>query len=138
MELRREIVTLQKHLILAAAWLEFVTGLVLIISPTFACLLLFATPLEDGGVAIGRYSGIVLLALSIACLFTPSNPYPRGAAVGLLVYNAGVVVLFVWLGVGTALHGLLLWPAVILHACFAAALLKQSLNRAIFDKPLRS
>jgi hypothetical protein len=37
-------------------------------------------------------------------------------------------VLFVWLGVGTALHGFLLWPAVILHAGLAAALLRQLLN----------
>jgi hypothetical protein len=122
---------LQKYLILAAAWLEIVTAFVLVISPAFACLLLFATPLDDAGVAIARFSGIVLLALGTACVATPSKPYPRGAALGLLVYNLGVVVLFVCLGVATALHGLLLWPAAILHACVAAALLRQSFDKRV-------
>ena len=120
--------TLRKHVVRLAAWLEFVTGIVLIVSPTFACMLLFAAHFDEAGVAIARYSGIVLLALATACLATPPEPPPRGAALGLLGYNAGVVVLFVWLGVATALHGLLLWPAVILHAGLAAALLRQLLN----------
>jgi hypothetical protein len=120
---------LQKYLILAAAWLEMVTGAGLIIGPAFACLLLFATPLDAAGVAIARFAGIVLLALGTACVATPSKPYPRGAALGLLVYNVGVVLLFVWLGVATTLHGLLLWPVAILHACIAAALLQQTLKK---------
>jgi hypothetical protein len=80
-------------------------------------------------VAIARFSGIVLLALATACLAIPPKAHPRSAALGLLVYNVGVVVLFVWLGVATTLRGLLLWPAVILHAGLAAALLRQLLNR---------
>jgi hypothetical protein len=122
---------LQRYLILVAAWLELVTGIVLVISPAFTCLLLFATPLDDAGVAIARFSGVVLLALGTVCVATPSKPYPRGAALGLLVYNVGVVVLFVWLGVTTTLHGLLLWPATILHACVAAALLRQTLHEQV-------
>jgi hypothetical protein len=121
-------VTLQNNLVRTAAWLEFVTGIVLLVSPALACLLLFAAQLEDAGVAIARYSGIVLLALATACLATPPQPYPRGAALGLLIYNVGVVVLFVWLGAATALHGFLLWPAAILHAGFAAALMRQLIN----------
>ncbi len=119
--------TLQKYLVRAAAWLEFVTGVFLIVGPKMASLLLFAAPLEGVGVAITRYAGIVLLALAIACLADPPLPNSRGAACGLLVYNAGVVMLFVWLGIATALQGVLLWPAVILHAVFAAALAAQLL-----------
>jgi hypothetical protein len=121
--------TLQKYLVRTAAWLEFVTGVSLIMSPKLACDLLFAAQLDGAGVAIARYSGVVLLALATACLATPPKPHPRGAASGLLVYNIGVVVLFAWLGLATALHGLLLWPAVILHTVFAAALLAQLLAK---------
>jgi hypothetical protein len=121
--------TLQKYLIAAAAWLEFVTGVFLIVGPKMACLLLFAAPLDGAGVAITRYSGLVLLALAIACLAEPPMPNSRGAAWGLLVYNTGVVMLFVWLGIATALQGVLLWPAVILHAIFAAALAAQLLAK---------
>jgi hypothetical protein len=121
-------VTLHKYLVRAAACLEFVTGMVLIVSPKLACLLLFAAQLDGAGVAIARYSGVVLLALATACLATPAKPQPRGAALGLFVYNLGAVILFVGLGLATELHGLLLWPAVILHAGLAVALLLQLLN----------
>jgi hypothetical protein len=119
---------LQKYLCRAAAWLEIVTGVVLIIAPKIACLLLFAALLDGVGVPLGRYAGIAVLALGTACL--PSGTAPvRRAVLGLLIYNCGVVMLFVWLWIATAFRGILLWPAVILHAGIAAALLPQLLKK---------
>jgi ABC-type uncharacterized transport system permease subunit len=120
---------LQKYLVRTGAWLELVTGIFLIVSPALAAVLLFGAKMEDAGIAVARFSGIVLISLATACLAISPRPHSRGAALGLLVYNVGVVVLFVGLGVGTALHGLLLWPAVILHAGLAAALLRQFFHR---------
>jgi hypothetical protein len=48
----------------------------------------------------------------------------------ILTYNVGAAILFAWVGVATALHGFLLWPAAILHAGIAAALLPQFLTRS--------
>ena len=49
----------------------------------------------------------------------------RKAVLGLFVLNAGLAILLAWVGVATTLRGLLLWPAVTLHAVIAAALLPQ-------------
>jgi len=121
-------VTLRKYLIRGAAWLEILAGVALIMGPRLGCLLLFAAPLEGAGVPITRLAGVVLLALGTACLPRPPTAQSRGAALGLFVYNAGATILFVWVGLAAALHGILLWPAVILHAGIAAALLPQLLS----------
>jgi hypothetical protein len=40
-----------------------------------------------------------------------------------------VAILFAYVGVASALHGFLLWPAVILHAIIAGALLPHLLAK---------
>jgi len=45
------------------------------------------------------------------------------------VFNVAAVILFTWVGVTTVLHGVLLWPAAILHAAIAADLLLQLLAK---------
>jgi hypothetical protein len=119
-----------KYIVKAAAWLEIGTGIGLMLAPKFLCLLLFGAPLEGAGMPLARFAGLVLLALGIACLPTPTETHTRGAVLGLFVYNVGAPILFVWLELATALHGILLWPAAILHAGIAVALLPQLLNRA--------
>jgi hypothetical protein len=123
----REIVVLHKYIVRAAAWLEIGTGLGLILLPQFLCLLLFGAPLEGAGVPITRFAG---LGLGIACLSMPAATHTRGAVLGLLVYNVGAPILFVWLGLATTFHGILLWPAALLHAGIAAALLPLVLDKA--------
>ena len=120
----------QRYLILAAAWLEIVTGVVLVAMLEVACPLLLAATPEGVGVPLGRLAGIGLLALGIACL--PSEDGPRrNTVLGLLVYNGGVFILTLWLGLATPFHGLLLWPAVGLHAILTA-LLAQFLAKGSF------
>ena len=120
--------TLQKYLVRAAAWLEIITGIALIIGPKIACLLLFAAPLDGIGVPLGRYAGIAVLALGTACL-PAATADARRAVLGLLMYNVGAVMLFVWIWIATTFHGFLLWPAMILHAGIAFGLLLQLRNR---------
>jgi len=127
-------VLLQKNIVRAAAWLEIVMGVTLIVIPKLPCRLLLAAPLEGAGVTMGRFAGIGLLALGIAYLSTAATATPRGAVLGLFVFNVAAVVLFTWVGVTTAPHGLLLWPAAVLHAAIAADLLPQLLGRSSLTK----
>jgi len=122
-------VTLQKYLVKAAAWLEIVAGIALIASPNLGSLLLFATPLDGPGVLFTRFAGIALLALGAACMPTPATAQARATVLGLFLYNAGATMLFVWVGGATTVHGILLWPAAILHAGIAVALLALWLNK---------
>jgi hypothetical protein len=121
---------LHKYIVRTAAWLEIGTGLGLILLPQYLCLLLFGAPVEGAGVPITRFAGLVLVALGISCLSMPAATHTRGAVLGLFVYNVGAPILFVWLGLATTLHGILLWPAAILHAGIAAALLPLALDKA--------
>lgn len=120
---------LEKNMVVAAAWLEIVVGLALILAPNIPCQLLLGAPLEDAGVTMGRFAGIGLVALGIAYLPTPAARTPRDAVLGLLVFNVAAAILFTTVGVGAARHGILLWPAAILHAGIAVGLLPILLGR---------
>jgi hypothetical protein len=121
---------LQKSIVTGAAWLEIAVGVTVVAAPNFLSVLLFATRLEGAGMPIARLAGIALLALGTSCLPSVQTAPRRKSVLGLLVYNSGAAILFAWVGVATALHGFLLWPAAILHAGIAAALLPQFLTRS--------
>jgi len=107
--------------IAAAAGIEAVTGLVLIIRPSLAAWLLFGAELSDLGQAVGRFAGIALVSLALAC-------WPRGGSEGksallaLLVFGLLTTVYLAYLGIAGAFGGVLLWPAVALHAVLALLL----------------
>ena len=42
---------------------------------------------------------------------------------GLCMYNAGVAIVFLLLGMSGEMHGILLWPAALLHGVVGAAML---------------
>jgi len=117
----------QSFVVMVAVWLEIAVGAILLMAPDVPCLLLFAAKPEGIGMPLARFAGVALIALGIACL-PSSSAGSRGSAVrGLFAFNVGVVVLFTWMGAATVNRGLLLWPAAILHAVIAAALMPQLL-----------
>lgn len=110
-----------RYLVKAAAWLEVIVGLALIAAPDLPSRLLLGAGLDGAGVPVARFAGIALLALGCTCLFTAAAA-PRGALWGLYIFNAAASILLAWVGLATPWHGVLLWPAVILHAAIAAGL----------------
>ena len=114
----------QRFVVMTAAWLEVVAGATLLTVPGVAARLLFAAQPGSVGITFGRCAGVGILALGIACLPSKATGSRRGAVFGLLVYNVGIAILFAWAGVATTLRGVLIWPAVVLHAFIAAALLQ--------------
>src|SRR5215469_13831091 len=113
----------QRLVVVAAAWLEIIVGALFLVVPDVPCLLLFGAEPEAVGMPLGRFAGIALVALGIACLPSQEAASPRNAVLGLFAFNGGVATLFAWVGIASALHGRLLWPAVILHTIIAGALL---------------
>lgn len=111
-----------------AAWLEIIVGATLVVALNFASQLLFATAPDGVGAPLGRIGGIALFALGIAGLRSTSTGLSGSAALGLFVFNAGAAIFLAWVAVGTAFRGVLLWPAVVLHAMIACALLWTSLS----------
>src|SRR6266478_4161490 len=118
---------------MTAAWLEIGVGAAFLTVPDVPCRLLFAANPEGVGIALARFAGVGLFALGIACLPSTATGSRRSAVLGLFVFNVGVAILFAWVGIATPLHGMLLWPVVVLHAVIAAALLPQVLTLKTID-----
>jgi len=111
-----------------AAVTEAVTGLALLVDPALVVQLLLGMEAAGVGALVGRCFGIALIALALAC-WPGRQPATSGspAARAMLTYNLLVALYLAYLG---ALHagGLLLWPAVALHAAVALLLIRAWYN----------
>jgi hypothetical protein len=106
-----------------AAWVEIIVGASFLIVISAQSQLIFAATPEGIGALWGRFSGIALIGLGLACLPSNSAGTDRSAVRGLLVFNIAVTIFFAWVALATTFRGVLLWPVVILHAVIAIALI---------------
>ena len=106
-----------KKLLALAAVAEAATGLALLVYPPIvAKLLLGIDGLVAPGVVIARVTGIALIGLGVSC-------WPGGTALaGMLTYGVLLTLYLVRLGLGGIFVGVLLWPAVALHAALTGVL----------------
>jgi len=108
-----------KKLLVLAAVSETATGAGLLVAPALVGQLLFGVELNGIAVTVARVTGIALIALGVAC-------WPGTPLVGMLTYGAGVALYLSWVGLTGGMTGVLLWPAVILHAILTALLIRAS------------
>jgi len=112
-------------LILVCAVLETGTGLGLLLVPQFVVRVLLGGELLGAGVATSRLCGVALVSFGLACWpeweATPHR-LDRRAVRALLVYNASATAYLACLMVLDRYRGLLLVPAIALHALLAALL----------------
>ena len=94
---------------------EAATGLALLIVPSLVGRLLLGEELTGVAIPVARVAGIALISLAVAC-------WPGSPLVGMLIYSAAVTLYLAYLGVAGGLGGLLLWPAVVLHAVLSVLL----------------
>jgi hypothetical protein len=109
---------LKKLLALAAAG-EAVTGLALLIVPSLVVRLLFDAEIVGVGVVMSRLVGITLIGLGVAC--SPGTD-TRQASYGMVAYSALAMLYLTYIGVRGERVGLLLWPAVVVHAALTLLL----------------
>jgi hypothetical protein len=113
-----------RQLLELTAIIEGSTGLALLVAPSMVVLLLLGSPLEAStGVTLGRVAGAALLALGVACGLARDETQSvaaRGLIIAMTVYNVGAVVVLGAAGIGARPVGVVLWPAVILHAVMTA------------------
>ena len=107
-----------KGLALAAVG-EITTGVALLIVPSLVGWLLFGTEPTGMAVTIARVAGIALIALGVAC-------WPGTPLIGMVTYGAAVALYLAYVGFTGGSTGLLLWPAVILHASLTMFLVWES------------
>lgn len=100
---------------------ELATGLALLIAPSLVGQLLLGAELAGTATVVARVAGIALVGLGIAC-------WPGPPIIGMVVYGAGVALYLAYLGLAGGMSGILLWPAVLLHAVLTAVLVRRSIG----------
>ena len=102
-----------KKLLAVTAVLEVVTGMALIIVPTFVVKLLFGADVAGIAIVTSQFAGLALMSLGVAC-------WPCGSAAsalrGMLTYSSLATLGLFYIAIGGKWNGPLLWPAVVLHA----------------------
>jgi len=111
--------TPHKLLVVAAA-IELATGVALLLTPGLVSNLLLGIA-TDATHLIARCFGIALIALGIACWPRPVTP---AALRSMLFYNGAIALYLTYSGVWVG-GGLLLWPAVLLHAVMTVLFLRR-------------
>jgi hypothetical protein len=101
--------------LLLAAVGEAATGVALLVVPSLVGRLLLGEDLAGVAVTVARVAGIALIGLAVAC-------WPGRALIGMLTYSAAVTLYLAFVGLAGASTGILLWPAVVLHAILTALL----------------
>ena len=111
------------RLLKLTALIEAATGLGLIAVPSVVVRLLLGSPLgTSAAVMLGRVAGAALLALGVTCWLARDDTQSRtarGLVVAMLMYNITATAVLAFASIGLRLHGVALWPAVVLHAVMA-------------------
>lgn len=111
-----------KDLHVVTAVIEAGTGVALMGLPSAAAVLLLGTPSETpAALTVARVGGAGLLALGVACWVARDDVQSRaarGLVAAMLIYNITTAAILSFVGV-RGLHGVALWPAVIVHAGMA-------------------
>ena len=109
-----------KKLLIFAAVSEGATGLVLLVYPPILVRLLFGAEITGAGIVMSRLAGIGLVALGVACW--PGNLAHRGLY-GMLTFGTLAMLYLAYIGIIGA-GGILLWPAVAIHAALSVLLVR--------------
>jgi hypothetical protein len=113
-----------RSLLIVTAFVEVAAGSALAVWPSGPVALLLGAALDTpAAVTVARIAGAALLSLGLACWLAHYDARSRaatGLVAALLLYNAAAVTLLGFARLGAGLNGILLWPAVVLHAALAA------------------
>jgi len=112
-----------KRLATVSALLELGAGAALLCCPSATASLLIGTILDTPApLSVARVGGAGLLALGVACWLSRGDTQSaaaRGIVSAMTVYNVTAAAVLAYAGIGFGLHGVALWPAVVLHAGMA-------------------
>ena len=110
-------------LLIVTALVETATGLMLLVSPTLVVALLLGASLDaPAALVVARVTGAALLSLGLACWLARNDGPNRGVpglVAAMLLYNCAAGAVLANAAVGVRFVGVLMWPAVAVHAVLA-------------------
>jgi hypothetical protein len=104
-----------------AAVSEAATGLALLAYPAIVVRVLLGAEVNGVGDVVSRFGGIGLIGLGVACWPIGSSRQPLH---GMLTYSTLAALYLAYIGVSGQGGGVLLWPAVVVHAVLSTLLLR--------------
>ena len=104
-----------------AAASEGVLGLTLLVYPPIVIRFLLNAEITGAGDVVSRFAGIALIGLGIACWPSESLRQPLH---GMMAYGTLAALYLAYIGVSGPGGGVLLWPAVVVHAVLIVLLLR--------------
>ena len=107
-----------KKVLLFTAAAEAATGLGLLVVPSLVAWLLLGQELSGVAVPVARVAGLALIGLGIAC-------WPGMQLAGILTYSATVALYLAYAGLVGGFTGILLWPAILVHAVLSILLARE-------------
>jgi hypothetical protein len=110
-------------LLVVTALVETAPGVMLLVSPKIVVGLLLGASFDaPAALVVARVAGSALLSLGCACWLARNDGVTRsvaGLVRSMLLYNGSAVAILVYAAASAKLVGLLIWPAVALHAALA-------------------
>jgi hypothetical protein len=114
-----------KRVLVLAAVSEAATGVALIIVPSLVGRLLLGAELIGVTIPVARVAGIALIALGVGCWpGSEATGTPTRALRAMLCYSLLITLYFAYLGIRGEWVGVLLWPAVVVHAILTILLVR--------------
>ena len=112
-----------RTLLIVTALVETPIGLMLLVSPALVVAILLGASLDaPAALVVARLTGAALLSLGGACWLArddgPSRAR-RGLVAAMLLYNCAAGAVLANAAAGVRLVGVLMWPAVAVHAGLA-------------------
>jgi len=108
-----------KKLHTVTAVIELGAGLALLCFTRTAVALLLGSPLDTPiALTVARVGAAGLLSLGIASWLARDDSQSRaarGLVAAMLFYDIAAAAILAFAGIGLGLHGVALWPAVVLH-----------------------
>ena len=108
-----------------ATAVELITGITLLCLPGLMIQLLFQTDASGAERHLAQLYGLALVGLGVACA---SEPCPRSAQRGLLIYNSFAAVLLFALIAKAISGGLVVWAAACLHLALGVLMIIDQLQ----------
>jgi hypothetical protein len=112
-----------RKLLIVTALVETPIGLMLLLSPSLVAGLLLGASLDaPAALIVGRIAGAALVSLGVACWLARDDGLSlalRGLIAAMLLYNCAAAAVLLHAGAVVGLVGVLIWPAVALHAALA-------------------
>jgi hypothetical protein len=112
-----------RTLLIVTASVEMPIGVMLLLSPPLVARLILGASFDSpAAVIVGRVGSAALLSLSAACWLARgdgSSLALRGLIAAMLLYNCAAGAVLTHAAASVGLVGVLMWPAVALHAVLA-------------------